>query len=189
MLLMRRRLFTVLSVLSLVLCSATCVLWVRSYWVQDQWLYFRHSPAQAPEHRFSLLSHSGQFSISWVHAPLKPPDRYASRFVHLTERPPTQFWWKPTGGIIPAFWNRRGFALFDTDVHAPAWFPALLFAAAAILAARPWQLRGMRRKRTGRCPTCGYNLTGNTSGLCPECGTPTPPRQASERVARPKIPN
>jgi len=21
------------------------------------------------------------------------------------------------------------------------------------------------------CPTCGYNLTGNTSGVCPECGT------------------
>jgi len=21
------------------------------------------------------------------------------------------------------------------------------------------------------CWTCGYNLTGNTSGFCPECGT------------------
>ena len=21
------------------------------------------------------------------------------------------------------------------------------------------------------CPTCGYNLTANTSGICPECGT------------------
>jgi hypothetical protein len=24
----------------------------------------------------------------------------------------------------------------------------------------------------GCCPTCGYNLTGNLSGMCPECGTP-----------------
>jgi len=24
------------------------------------------------------------------------------------------------------------------------------------------------------CTTCGYNLTGNLSGLCPECGTPLP---------------
>lgn len=24
------------------------------------------------------------------------------------------------------------------------------------------------------CQACGYNLTGNTSGLCPECGTPLP---------------
>lgn len=24
----------------------------------------------------------------------------------------------------------------------------------------------------GHCLTCGYNLTGNISGRCPECGTP-----------------
>ncbi len=24
----------------------------------------------------------------------------------------------------------------------------------------------------GHCQTCGYNLTGNVSGVCPECGTP-----------------
>jgi hypothetical protein len=24
----------------------------------------------------------------------------------------------------------------------------------------------------GRCRKCGYNLTGNVSGRCPECGTP-----------------
>lgn len=24
-----------------------------------------------------------------------------------------------------------------------------------------------------QCQTCGYNLTGNVSGICPECGTPT----------------
>ena len=24
------------------------------------------------------------------------------------------------------------------------------------------------------CQDCGYNLTGNTSGICPECGTPIP---------------
>jgi hypothetical protein len=24
------------------------------------------------------------------------------------------------------------------------------------------------------CGACGYNLTANTSGVCPECGTPVP---------------
>ena len=24
------------------------------------------------------------------------------------------------------------------------------------------------------CNTCGYNLTGNVSGICPECGSPAP---------------
>ena len=25
------------------------------------------------------------------------------------------------------------------------------------------------------CPRCGYDLTGNISGICPECGTPIDP--------------
>ena len=31
-------------------------------------------------------------------------------------------------------------------------------------------LRRWRRRRRGRCVTCGYDLTGNVSGVCPECG-------------------
>lgn len=27
----------------------------------------------------------------------------------------------------------------------------------------------------GFCNSCGYNLTGNLSGICPECGKPVPP--------------
>jgi len=29
------------------------------------------------------------------------------------------------------------------------------------------------------CRTCGYNLTGNVSGICPECGTPVGPATPS----------
>jgi len=25
-----------------------------------------------------------------------------------------------------------------------------------------------------RCKACGYDLTGNESGICPECGNPSP---------------
>lgn len=32
-----------------------------------------------------------------------------------------------------------------------------------------------RRTRAGCCTACGYNLTGNTSGTCPECGSPASP--------------
>lgn len=45
------------------------------------------------------------------------------------------------------------------------------------LAFAGWRLRNAlfvsRAKRLGSCLTCGYNLTGNTSRVCPECGTPT----------------
>jgi len=36
--------------------------------------------------------------------------------------------------------------------------------------------RDRRRIPPGHCPGCGYNLTGNTSGVCSECGKPTPAR-------------
>ena len=36
-----------------------------------------------------------------------------------------------------------------------------------------WAIRFYRTRRTpeGHCISCGYNLAGNTSGVCPECGT------------------
>lgn len=37
--------------------------------------------------------------------------------------------------------------------------------------ARRWlDLRMLYRQ--GKCPVCGYDLQGNVSGVCPECGTP-----------------
>ena len=37
-----------------------------------------------------------------------------------------------------------------------------------------WCIRRRRARliRAGLCRSCGYDLTGNTSGVCPECGTP-----------------
>jgi uncharacterized membrane-anchored protein len=29
-----------------------------------------------------------------------------------------------------------------------------------------------RQPQAGHCQNCGYNLTGNVSGVCPECGKP-----------------
>ena len=37
----------------------------------------------------------------------------------------------------------------------------------AILMRRHWK----RKKPSGICKKCDYNLTGNVSGFCPECGT------------------
>ena len=54
----------------------------------------------------------------------------------------------------------------------PLWFVALLTAIAPARAVT----RYIRQRRRGLdaprlCRTCSYDLTGNVSGVCPECGT------------------
>lgn len=53
-------------------------------------------------------------------------------------------------------------------VGLPVYFGAPLCFAVALAAPGVW-----RRYPVGRCQSCGYDLTGNASGICPECGTPT----------------
>jgi hypothetical protein len=49
--------------------------------------------------------------------------------------------------------------------------PFMLAAApTAVLWYRSW--RDRHRIPVGHCRNCGYDLTGNVSGVCPECGTP-----------------
>jgi hypothetical protein len=53
----------------------------------------------------------------------------------------------------------------------PLWCPFVLIAG--ITAFLWWR---DRRLPPGHCRKCGYNLTGNVSGVCPECGEPVPQR-------------
>lgn len=52
-----------------------------------------------------------------------------------------------------------------TTVGVPMW---ILLIVAAIPTAFLWHRD--RRHPPGHCQGCGYNLTGNVSGACPECG-------------------
>ena len=53
--------------------------------------------------------------------------------------------------------------------------PLSLLAGLAAALPSAWLLRVRGRKAIrGVCSICSYNLTGNTSGVCPECGTPVP---------------
>lgn len=45
----------------------------------------------------------------------------------------------------------------------------LIFGAYPALVARK-RIKLDRRRKHGLCLSCGYNLTGNVSGRCPECG-------------------
>ncbi|MEK6674191.1 MAG: hypothetical protein AABZ47_00885 [Planctomycetota bacterium] len=81
---------------------------------------------------------------------------------------------------IPFFaWRRAiasrasgGMVVHHSFVRLPGWVVTALFllypAAGAIQ-----NYRKRRQLRLGACSCCGYDLTGNESGRCPECGQPT----------------
>jgi hypothetical protein len=56
-------------------------------------------------------------------------------------------------------------------VQTPLWLLLAISSSYPILAFIRGPLRRWRRRRRGLCVNCAYNLTGNVSGICPECGT------------------
>ncbi len=64
------------------------------------------------------------------------------------------------------------------------WFPAGLFVAYPALTFVRRPLRRYRRRRKRLCLKCGYNLTGNVTGVCPECARPTPTNPAARRFVQ-----
>ncbi len=59
----------------------------------------------------------------------------------------------------------------------PLWIPILALSALSFVPL----LLGRKRRSLHACAECCYNLTGNTSGICPECGTPIPD-EAKEKL-------
>ncbi len=53
-------------------------------------------------------------------------------------------------------------------VWIPLWIPFVLLAVPTALL---WWRD--RKPPSGHCKRCGYDLTGNLSGVCPECGQST----------------
>lgn len=52
----------------------------------------------------------------------------------------------------------------------PLWMLFVLFAPWPTIALIRGPVRRWRRRRRGGCLECGYDLTGNESGVSPECG-------------------
>ena len=73
-------------------------------------------------------------------------------------------WPQRLGMDAPDLIRSRGGAY---GVRVPFW---ILFAMITIPTAFLWHRD--RRPPKGHCQTCGYDLTGNVSGVCPECGEP-----------------
>jgi len=106
---------------------------------------------------------AGEPGWSWgshdLFFPLAPPGRISrvlgtsANFVGLTGRDCSAAEYRV---------GRAGYML-----SLPLWLlVGVTFAASLAL----WRLDISRRISTSRCQSCGYDLTGNVSGRCPECG-------------------
>jgi len=112
-----------------------------------------------------------------------------------------EFFWEEGAGISalwqrgrwlvvmqkPIIWHQNFFALPNFfrctgvgEITIPGWVPLILLALPSLLL---WRLD--RRPPPGHCPRCRYNLTGNTTGVCPECGLPIDRPGSPTTVATP----
>jgi hypothetical protein len=152
---MRRRLFTVVSMLSLVLCVAGVGLWAVSFYAAVD--YRRYLPL------------GGQVRAGVCEGRLS---------VFNTDLP-------YNGGVIgfstgdgPVVTRRWDFALYYRHIRwgthsvwvvtLPLYLPVVLTALLP-LSQLSAAIRLAKRRRRGLCPACGYDLRA-TPGRCPECG-------------------
>jgi len=79
-------------------------------------------------------------------------------------------WQTVNAGGKAVFWVWPPITMTRWVVVCANWF---LFAVIAPIVIILWH-RDRRTVPLGHCLHCGYNLTGNESGVCPECSTPVP---------------
>ena len=203
---MRRRLFSIASAVSLLLCVATVALWERSYFTADILMV-----GLTPKWELACCSIDGR--VNFCLGLLTEISRGQRIRLASTSFPiPPE---SDSDGPVPGFFDHFGESVYFEDGRM--WgqseyhgFPILIFRAIPpnwlfttpptpkiktwFISPRDWQLvlvlvilpalslarflRTRARIAKGNCLTCGYNLTANTSGVCPECGTPVPQKKS-----------
>jgi hypothetical protein len=186
-----RRLLQPLTAVPLLLCGAVCVLWGLSYRRPDTLHREWNDSSRLVYREDYVVSADG---LVWVqrHWRSDPPLDYVISFHRACQRRRSERpWhgWQHLSGFsletpLPRNgWERAGFYSQRSgrqsppsvrDYHliaVPYW--AIAAGSLTPLAVRPvarsW--RPLRRRRRGNvCRGCGYDLTGNVSGVCPECG-------------------
>jgi len=188
---MRRKLFTFLAGISLLLLIAVTGLGVRGYLRADHFDYMRtvhSSRAGGCSDSLGLVSSNGRLLL-WVRRARfndQAWNRFPALFVGGLHYYADEAWdlhvcdnrlgeaagrfrfglmayLKDPNRARAPFSDESGFAIL-----LPSWFLALLFSLLPALRLRRWLL-DRQRNRPGFCRQCGYDLRA-TPGRCPECG-------------------
>jgi hypothetical protein len=104
----------------------------------------------------------------------------ARRFVKLTALQTTD--WGHFGLVPPSIDVRHPSGPDASSLYLliPFW---LLFLGAAVPTLFAF-FYDRRSRAKIPCPPCGYDLTSNVTGICPECGTPIPEEVRKEIAAK-----
>jgi hypothetical protein len=167
---MKRRLLNLLTALSLLLCVAAAVLWVRSYTTVDS-LHLKSREAGLAVYAWRGRACAG----GWLSADYE--GRRAPPYQSLPAATFGSTYWdgfranaRGGGRHLLGFWHFDFSVPRRTErmVVVPLWLPLFITSLPPAL----WLLRVRRRSRRrlwGRCPRCGYDLRA-TPDRCPECG-------------------
>ena len=211
MITLRQKAFTATAVVSLVAWSATAGVWVRSYWVENRVLRAHTETVDGVwlDRQDSLTLRRGK-----VYAGTSSRRVELSRPGMRSRRPsgpgaPAMTYWRWDEVSPPPKWGYRGrwgFAYRSTEQSSntrlgPSTYrnTLLMFPwglTMAVLGVLPvWWLVALRRhlkeskrRRTGLCVQCGYDLRASPE-RCPECGAPAEgqssqgPRKPAESAA------
>ena len=182
----RRRLFSFGFAASLLLFAATLGLWVQSAWKPVTYLLVAH-----PSRTIFVGSSRGRLRVWSQEVTPAPPEGIVATLTvphevsvgTLTrtlrggvkyEFPDKQYEWSSRQLIgRGSIGNAKGsynFSVFESHFQLAWWLPAMVSLLPVGVLLSIWTMR-RRRFWMGKCQTCSYDLTGNASGVCPECGT------------------
>ena len=119
------------------------------------------STGDTPE--LNLTPFSGGLVLAYGISLEEEPPGIKSEYAVVRERLGFEFnrtWSVPNPPPFVNLWSAR----------APFWSFIFLFLTYPTIAFIRGPLRRWRRRRRGLCRKFGYNLTGNTTGVCSECG-------------------
>ncbi len=162
---MRRRSRTrrILKWVGLVACLAVAVLKVSSLFYFVGW----HARSNDLHHVYLVQTEYLAVKVS-VDVNKEPIQRRYATGGFVCAGPmgwvPEQFHWWPRVDVVDR-WNDPTVQYRHSALCIPLWMPLLPLAiCTGILWYRD------RRPPRGHCQRCGYDLAGNESGVCPECG-------------------
>ena len=161
----KRRMLNVATALSLLLCVAVVVLWIRSHRTSSVFGYYTDRGSDGWYRNFYFASYRGR--VTFVSLRQKFADQLPRGRFHAWDdetpspQPGTEF-----AGF--GHFHVQGREMGWTEIRVPYWSVVLAAATAPVTTAAGW-LRRRGRRKPGVCPSCGYDLRA-TPDRCPECG-------------------